>query len=225
MKREKWIIAIDGPSSAGKSTLGKALARKYQLKYIDTGAMYRAVAWISKQRGIDWSDETALTYIIQESPIEIQTDNNAIRVVIDGSDVTEYIRTSEIASGASKISALPSVKLAMIHKQREMGNAGGVVMDGRDIATYVFPNADYKFYLDGSLETRAKRRYRELMDKGENVNLKDIILSLKERDYNDSNRAVAPLRIAADAIVVDTTDMDISQTFNTITRIIEELQK
>jgi cytidylate kinase len=208
---KRWIIAIDGPSAAGKSTLGKALARRYDLIYIDTGAMYRAVAWLSQKMGILWSDEKALIDLIESRSIEIDMKNDSIRVSIDGHEVTDSIRTPEIGSGASKISALPGVKRAMIRKQQEMGNSGGVIMDGRDIGTFVFPQADFKFYLDASVETRGLRRYMELKAKGMDIILGEIIASMKVRDHNDSHRAVAPLKVADDAMVIDTTDLSIPQ--------------
>ena len=222
---KRWIIAIDGPSAAGKSTLGKALARRYNLIYIDTGAMYRAVAWLAREMGILWSDENSLIELTESKPIEIKMKNDSIRVSIDGHEVTGLIRTPEMGSGASQISALPGVKRAMIRKQQEMGNSGGVIMDGRDIGTFVFPQADFKFYLDASVETRGLRRYEELKAKGMDINLDEIITSMKIRDHNDSNRAVAPLQIAADAMVIDTTDLSISQVLEVMIGRIDNLSK
>lgn len=223
--KKRWIIAIDGPSAAGKSTLGKALAHRYDLIYIDTGAMYRAVAWLALKMGIRWSDEKALIDLIESKSIEIDMKNDSLRVSIDGHEVTDVIRTPEIGSGASKISALPGVKRAMIRKQQEMGNSGGVIMDGRDIGTFVFPQADYKFYLDASVETRGLRRYMELKAKGMDIILDEIIASMKARDYNDSNRAVAPLQVAADAMVIDTTDLSIQQVLEIIINRIDSLSQ
>ena len=222
---KRWIIAIDGPSAAGKSTLGKALARRYNLIYIDTGAMYRAVAWLARETGILWTDENALIELTESKPIEIEMKNDSIRVNIDGHKVTDLIRTPEIGSGASQISALPGVKRAMIRKQQKMGNSGGVIMDGRDIGTFVFPQADFKFYLDASVETRGLRRYNELKAKGMDISLDEIITSMKLRDHTDSHRAVAPLQIAADAVVIDTTDLSISQVLEVMIDRIESLSR
>jgi len=218
---KKWIIAIDGPSAAGKSTLGKALAMKYGMVYIDTGAMYRAVAWLARSLCIDWSDEQALVKLINTKSIEIFPDNNVLRIVIDGKDVTDFIRTNEIGSGASKISALPGVKRAMIKKQQEIGKAGGVVMDGRDIGTYVFPKADYKFYLNASIKIRGLRRYNELRQMGEETDIDAMIKSMEIRDYNDSHRAVAPLEIAPDAIVIKTDNLNALQVLDEVSKRIE----
>jgi cytidylate kinase len=221
--KKRWIIAIDGPSAAGKSTIGKALARKYGLIYIDTGAMYRAVAWLAKKKGISWADERALIDLIETKSIEIGMNNDSISVSIDGNEVTDLIRTPDIGSGASKISALLGVKKAMIQKQQKMGNSGGVIMDGRDIGTFVFPQADYKFYLDASVETRGLRRYNELKAKGMEVILEEIIASMRIRDHNDSNRAYAPLQVAVDAMVIDTTNLGIPQVLEIMISRIEKL--
>ncbi|MGA1865296.1 MAG: (d)CMP kinase [bacterium] len=224
-KKKRWIIAIDGPSAAGKSTLGKALARRYELIYIDTGAMYRAVAWLARKMGIFWSDEKALIELTESKPIEIDMKNDSVKVIIDGHEVTDLIRTPEMGSGASQISALPGVKRAMIRKQQEMGNTGGVIMDGRDIGTFVFPQADFKFYLDASVETRGVRRYNELKTKGMDISLDEIIKSMKVRDHTDSHRAVAPLQIAADAMVIDTTNLSIPQVLDIMINRIDSLSK
>ncbi|MGA1840993.1 MAG: (d)CMP kinase [bacterium] len=224
-KNKRWIIAIDGPSAAGKSTLGKALARRYDLIYIDTGAMYRAVALLASKMGILWSDEKALIELTESKPIEIHMKNDSVKVCIDGHEVTDLIRTPEMGSGASQISALPGVKRAMIRKQQEMGNSGGVIMDGRDIGTFVFPQADFKFYLDASVETRGLRRYNELKAKGMDISLDEIIKSMKVRDHTDSHRAVAPLQIAADAMVIDTTNLSIQQVLEVIIDRIDSLSK
>jgi cytidylate kinase len=223
--KKHWIIAVDGPSAAGKSTLGKALAHRYDLIYIDTGAMYRAVAWLASEMSMDWADEKALIGLIESRPIDMSMDNDFVRVSIDGQDITDVIRTPEIGSGASQISALPSVKKAMIIKQQKMGNAGGVVMDGRDIGTFVFPEADFKFYLDASVEIRGLRRYNELKAKGKKVVLDEVIASMRTRDHNDSHRACAPLMVAPDAMVIDTTHLSIQEVLEKMIDHIENLSK
>jgi cytidylate kinase len=222
MKEKRWIIAIDGPSAAGKSTLGRALAERYGLMYIDTGAMYRAAAWMARQEGIDWSDEEGLVDLIERKPISLSMDKDRLRVFADGQEVTAVIRDPEIGSGASRISALPGVKRAMIRKQQRMGDAGGVIMDGRDIGTHVFPQAAYKFYLDASVYTRGLRRFKELQEKNVNVTLEEVISSMKERDYNDSHRSFAPLAKAPDAMIIDTTDMEIDEVLDIMVSRIED---
>lgn len=221
MKGKKWVIAIDGPSAAGKSTLGKALAERYGLMYIDTGAMYRAAALMARHAGIDWSDEEGLIDLIERKPISFSMDSDRLRVFADGREVTEVIRNPDIGSGASRISALPGVKRAMIQKQQRMGDEGGVIMDGRDIGTHVFPHAAYKFYLDASVETRGLRRYRELRDKEMDVSLEEVISSMKERDYNDSHRSFAPLAVAPDAMIIDTSDLNIEEVLDIMVKRIE----
>jgi len=190
--------------------------------YIDTGAMYRAAAWMDGQEGIDWSDEEGLIDLIERKPISFSMDSDRLRVFADGQEVTAVIRDPEIGSGASRISALPGVKRAMIQKQQMMGEAGGVIMDGRDIGTHVFPQAVYKFYLDASVETRGLRRFRELQEKKMDVTLEEVISSMKERDYNDSHRSFAPLAVAPDAMIIDTTDMNIEEVLDIMINRIEE---
>lgn len=216
-----FVIAIDGPSAAGKSTIGKILAQRYGLIYIDTGAMYRAAAWLAKIENISWSDEEKLVEIVDSKPFKIYMYNNVVKVIINHIDVTDLIRTIDIGSGASQISALPMVKMAMIKKQQKMGESGGIVMDGRDIGTFVFPHADFKFYLDASLETRALRRYNELREKGDEPDLDEVISAMKVRDYNDSNRAIAPLIRAPDAFYINTDDLNIQQVLDIMIKHIE----
>jgi CMP/dCMP kinase len=207
------IIAIDGPSAAGKSTVGKLLARRCNYTYIDTGAMYRALAWKAIQAGINEDDETSLTDLLSRSTISLNNiaeDNNLnLQILLDGEDITSQIRTPQIGMAASKISALPGVRLAMVELQRRIGQQGAVVMDGRDIGSFVFPHADKKFFLSASLEERARRRFEELREKGMEVSYQEIVADLETRDRNDQTRQIAPLVKSEDAILIDSTHKSI----------------
>lgn len=197
------IIAIDGPSAAGKSTIAKMVAKTLGIEYIDTGAMYRAVAYKMARHNIMATDRAAVQRILAETTIRFQEG----RTLLDGEDVSDRIRTPEIARQASLISALPEVRETLVLLQRAMGKEQSIIMDGRDIGTNVFPKANHKFYLTASVEERAKRRYAELLEQGEEANLADVSAAIAERDHNDSTRAINPLRKAADAVEVDTTSM------------------
>lgn len=203
------IIAIDGPSAAGKSTVGKLLARRCNYTYIDTGAMYRALAWKAIQSGIDEDDEASLTGLLSGSTISLNNvagENGLnLQIIWNGEDITSLIRTPRVGMAASKISALPGVRLAMVELQRRIGQQGAVVMDGRDIGTFVFPHADKKFFLNASLEERARRRFQELREKGMEVSYQEIVADLETRDRNDQSRQIAPLVKAEDAISIDST--------------------
>lgn len=207
------IIAIDGPSAAGKSTAGKLLARRFRYTYIDTGAMYRALAWKAIQLGIDEDDESSLTDLLSRSTISlnnIDAENDLnLQILWDGNDITSLIRTPRVGMAASKISALPGVRLAMVELQRKIGQEGAVVMDGRDIGSFVFPDADRKFFLIASLEERARRRFEELRNKGMEVSYEEIVKDLETRDRNDQSRQIAPLVKPEDAISIDSTDKSI----------------
>lgn len=207
------IIAIDGPSAAGKSSVGKLLAKRYNYTYIDTGAMYRALAWKAIQLGINEDDETSLTDLLSRSTISLNNvaDKNDLdlHILWNGEDITSLIRTPQIGMAASKISALPGVRLAMVELQRRIGQQGAVVMDGRDIGSFVFPNADKKFFLNASLEERTRRRFQELQEKGMEVSYQEILADLETRDRNDQTRQIAPLVKSEDAISIDSTDKSI----------------
>lgn len=198
------IIAIDGPSAAGKSTIAKIVASKLKFSYIDTGAMYRAVAWklLDTRQPFSKAGEIA-----QNSTISFQSG----KVLIDGKDVTDVIRTQEISDMASKVSAVPEVRTALVEQQRRMGQEGNVILDGRDIGSVVFPNAECKLFMTAALEVRAHRRQQELRKKGEIVDFETVRNDLAARDKRDSERPVSPLRRTRDAMLVDTTIMDINQ--------------
>jgi cytidylate kinase len=210
-KRKELVIAIDGPSGAGKSTLARMLARQMGYVYIDTGAMYRAVGWKAKQEGIDPADEKGLAELCCRIDIAITNDGDTARFSVNGIDVTGEIRTPEMGMLASAVSKSPAVRARLLDLQRALGAGGGVVMDGRDIGTVVFPDADVKFYLDASAEERGRRRFLELKEKGMDVELERITREIRERDRQDSSRAIAPLRRADDAVLIDSSRMSIDE--------------
>ncbi len=203
------VIAIDGPSGAGKSTIAKRLSSHLGYTYIDTGAMYRAVGWKAMQDGVDPGDETALARLCEGITITIGHDHSGQRVLVNGVDVSGEIRTPAMGMMASAVSKSPTVRARLLVLQRKLGSEGGVVMDGRDIGTVVFPDADRKFYLDASPEERGRRRYRELKEKGMDVDLAVITDEIRARDRQDSTREHAPLRKAPDARYVDSSSMTI----------------
>ena len=210
-------IAIDGPAGAGKSTIAKSISKLLGIIYLDTGAMYRAVALKAINSGIDTKDEEKLSSLVENIDIKIEYKGNEQRVILEGKDVTELIRTPEVSIGASDVSAIPKVRLKMVELQREIAANNDVVMDGRDIGTFVLPDAKYKFFLTASIEERARRRYEELIARGmKDAKLKDVMKDISYRDKNDSTRAFAPLVKAEDAIEIDTTYLSISEVVDRI---------
>src|SRR2546425_8886578 len=199
------IVAIDGPVGAGKSTVARAVAQRLRFRYVDTGAMYRSVAWVALQRGVSLSDERAVTALAKSLRIDFVTDPIGQRVLVDGVDVTEAIRTPQVSDGASIVSVYPGVREAMVTIQRRMGVEGEVVMEGRDIGTVVFPDAEVKVFLDASLDERARRRFEELKARGADVDLVSVRKAEGERDRRDRTRNHSPLRAAPDAGVIDST--------------------
>lgn len=206
-------IAIDGPGSAGKGTIARAVARSLGYAYVDTGAMYRAVALFAGRSGLDLDapDEDALTELARRLQFAFGWDGDILQVEVDGEDVTRAIRSEEAGQGASRVSALPGVRQALLGLQRELASEGGVVMDGRDIGTVVLPEAELKIFLDAELEERARRRHEELVRRGEVVRFDAVLEDLRARDARDRSRDTAPLRPADDAVVIDTTDLTIRQ--------------
>ena len=208
---KKLIIAIDGPSGVGKSTLSKLLARELGYLNLDTGAMYRTIALAASRQGIDASDHAALQRLCTDSQIEFSRADGDELVLLNGEDVSKAIRTPEISLLTAAVAACPEVRKAMVERQRELGEAGGVVLEGRDIGTVVFPQADVKFFLKASPEVRGQRRFLELQSQGAEVGLARTIADVKARDNADINRSTAPLKQAKDAVVIDTSELDISQ--------------
>jgi cytidylate kinase len=201
------VVAIDGPAGAGKSTLARGLAEALGLTYVDTGAMYRAVAWKALHLGADLDDPGALGRLARKMRIGFLRNSHGQRVLADGADVTEAVRSPEVTQTASVVAASPGVRRAMVHRQRSLGRDGGVVMEGRDIGTVVFPKADVKFFIDASVRERARRRYKEMHAKDAGVSLAAIEEAIRRRDHRDRNRKDSPLRPAPDAHVVDTTKL------------------
>ena len=212
-------VAIDGPAAAGKSTVAKRVAAILNFTYIDTGAMYRAFTWAVIQRGLDPEDEKASCSIIPEVTIDLLEDG---RVICCGQDVTRAIREPLVSGNVSYIASYKDIRLALVDMQRAMAQSKSVVMDGRDIGTYVLPNADVKIYQIASVETRAKRRYDENVSKGIPTSMEDVIADVRKRDYIDSHRAFAPLKPAEDSVPLDTSDLNIEQVVDAILDIIHD---
>lgn len=214
-------IAIDGPSGAGKSTMAKMIARELGITYLDTGSMYRAVALKAIRLGVDTVDRLGVSRIIPEIVISIRYENGNQCVLLDGEDVTGLIRTNEVSMGASNVSAVPEVRTRLVELQREIARNQAVVMDGRDIGTHVLPDADLKIFLTASVSERAQRRYDELKMKGLlDKTYEQLIHEIEIRDHNDSTREFSPLKKADDAIVLDTTGINVEKSAEIIMDII-----
>jgi|SRR5687767_6638790 len=215
------IIAIDGPSAAGKSTLGRMLARELNLLYIDTGSMYRAVALAVMESSINSNDDVAVGSLASRVSIDLQGDPDSLEVTLEGREVTDEIRSEDVTHLSSIISAIPEVRRAMVQRQREMGRRGAV-LNGRDIGTVVFPEADVKFFLTAVPEERAKRRFSEEHSQDSGVSFDETFADLSQRDHRDTTRADSPLATAQDAIVLDSTGMSINEVFE---RMMDEVKK
>ena len=219
MKRSDHIIvAIDGPAGAGKSTVAKEVARRFSILYIDSGAMYRAVAWKALQEKVDVADEKAVTEMASNMKIDLRPADGGTRVFVDGKEVTDAIRTPEVTDASSKMATIAAVRGILVEHQRAMGRSSGVVMEGRDIGTVVFPDTPFKFYLDASVGERARRRKKDLEQAGYEVELEQLERDVAERDKRDSTREVAPLRRAEDAMSIDTTGMTIDEVVRAISK-------
>lgn len=218
---KKIVVAIDGPAGAGKSTIAKLAAEKLGYAYIDTGAMYRSVAWKFLQTGREF-DEAYISELANTMIIEFKPEAKVNRVFVDGTEVTEAIRTPEVTAIVSRVAAIGAVREAMVEQQRRMGEIGGVLMDGRDIGTVVFPHAQLKIFLTASVEERARRRYKEMLEKGQQVELAQLQEDIAARDKQDSERAISPLRQAEDALLLDTSDMSIAQVTDKILQLVQE---
>lgn len=209
-------IAIDGPAGAGKSTVAKLVAKKLGLKYIDTGAMYRALTLKALQSGTDLADEKALGDLASNVKISIYTGRECVRVVMDGKDVTEEIRAPCVSRNVSAVARVPAVRRRMVKMQKQMAKAGGVVMEGRDVGTFVLPEAEKKIFLTASVQERARRRWIELKKQGFDVSLDELAEEIAMRDRIDSTRKVAPLVPAPDAVIIDCSCMDVEEVVNLI---------
>lgn len=218
------IIAIDGPSGAGKSTLGKMLAKKLDLLYLDTGAMYRAVALAVLRRGISLDDESEIGKIAETAEINLVGKPDELSVVLDGSDITKEIRTPEVGEAASKVSTISEVRRIMVEHQRTIGNSAphGCVLEGRDIGSVVFPDADVKFFLTARPEARAMRRFNEDAARGRVTTYEQTLTEINERDQRDVSRHDSPLTIAENAIVIDTSELDLTEVFD---QMVEHIKK
>jgi cytidylate kinase len=217
-----FIIAIDGPSGAGKSTLGRMLARELGLLYIDTGAMYRAVALAVTRAGVSTADPEAVAEAARRAEIQLAGDPDSLQVRLDGSDVSEEIRGEQIGHTASVVSAIPEVRRELVRRQRELGASGGVVLDGRDIGTVVFPDADVKFFLTAVPEERARRRHDEERLKERDQTFEATLADINARDRRDASREDSPLRIADDAVVIDTTELPVEEVYRHMLAVIRE---
>ena len=220
---EKIIrIALDGPSGSGKSTIAKRLSKKLNILYLDTGAMYRATALKAISLNIDTLDENGVKTFIDEINLEIRYLDGAQHTFLDGEDVSERIREPHVSMAASNISSLKCVRLKMVEMQRKIAGQMSCVLDGRDIGSYVLPNADYKFYITASVDVRADRRFKELTLKGHKVDFDELKQEIEQRDYNDKTREFAPLTKAPDAIEIDTSYMSVEQVISKVTSYIKD---
>lgn len=218
----KLIIAIDGPVGSGKSTVARRVAELLGYTYLDSGAMYRALALKAIRRGIPLDAAEQLEALAAETRIDLIAGENGQRVILDGADVTAEIRTPEVSQSASKVAVLAGVRRRLVAEQRRAGAAGGVVMEGRDIGTQVFPDAGLKIFLDASVEVRAGRRLQEHIARGESISLEEMMQEVRQRDARDKERAASPLVRAADAVLVDNTAMDVEETARLIVMLARE---
>lgn len=215
-------IALDGPSGAGKSTIAKAAAAKLHYVYVDTGAMYRSIACYMVTNGVDTADKETMISKLTDIDIKLEYKDGAQHVILNGEDVSDKIRTPEISMAASAVSAVPEVRTFLLDLQKNMAKENDIIMDGRDIGTVILPNADVKIYLTASAEARADRRFKELQEKGDSSTYEQVLEDIKQRDYNDMHRDVAPLKKADDAIEVDTTELDLESSINAVCKVIED---
>ncbi len=214
-------VAIDGPSGAGKSSISKAVAKKLGFIHVDTGALYRALAYTAIKNGVNVDNEILLKNLLKTTNVKISHINNAQSVFVNDENVTDKIRTEEVSMGASNISKIPIIREFLLDLQRKLAEENNVIMDGRDIGTVVLPNADIKIFLTASPEKRAERRYKELLEKNEKIVYNDIIEDIIKRDYQDEHRQIAPLKPAEDSILVDTSELSFDESVQKITEVIE----
>lgn len=213
-------IAIDGPAGAGKSTIAKAVAQRLSYLYVDTGALYRAIAFFMQEHTLD--NEAAIVAALSDVEVNLKFVDGLQRVFLCGEDVTEKIRTPQISMMASKISAIPEVREFLLHLQRDLAQKNNVLMDGRDIGTVILPNADVKIFLTASPKARAERRHKELVEKDLDSSYEEVLADILKRDHDDSTRAVAPLKQAEDAILVDTSDCNLEESIELVLRVLKD---
>ena len=207
------VVTVDGPSGAGKGTLSSLLAKSLEWHFLDSGAIYRVLAVATLHHDLPCEDEEAIVPLATGLDVNFETEESGTRIILEGEDVTDDIRTEEVGAVASKVAALPRVREALLRRQRAFQQSPGLVADGRDMGTVVFPDAPVKIFLTASAEARAQRRYSQLKDKGMDVNIARLLTDIKARDERDTKRSIAPLIPAEDAVVIDSTDLDINQVF------------
>ena len=215
-------IAIDGPGGAGKSTIAKAVAKELGIVYVDTGALYRTIGYYVRQKDIDPHDSVGVPAILGEISIEVKYENGSQRVYLNGEDLGDKIRTPEMSMYASAVSAIPEVRAFLLDTQRDIAKKNSVIMDGRDIGTVILPDAEVKIFMTASAECRAMRRYKELCDKGQKVRYEDVFAEMNERDHNDSTRDVAPTAAAADAVLLDNSELTFEESVKAVIAIVKE---
>lgn len=215
-------VAIDGPAGAGKSTISRAAAKSTGFIYVDTGALYRAVGVNALRKGTDTRDKAAVAATLSDITVDLVFEDGEQKVLLNGENVSTEIRTPSASMAASDVSAVPEVRAFLFDLQRDIAKRNNCIMDGRDIGTVVLPDAKVKIFLTASPEERAKRRYKELIEKGNDVKYEDVLAEMIERDYNDSHREIAPLKPAEDSIFLDTSDLSLEDSINEIIRIIKE---
>jgi cytidylate kinase len=222
MTRPRPVIAIDGPAGVGKSTTARALAQRLGYTLVDTGALYRGVALAARDQGIAWDDEAAVVALADEIELGFaQQEDGTPRLLLNGQDRGGEIRTPELSAGASQVSAYPGVRRALLSIQRDLGRQGGVVLEGRDIGTVVFPDAEVKLFLTASAEERARRRVQDLKERGMTADHDEILAKIRSRDEADSTRAIAPLRPAADAVILDSTSLDLESVVRHVLELVQ----
>ncbi|MBQ3133897.1 MAG: (d)CMP kinase [Clostridia bacterium] len=222
MDKQFVAIAIDGPSGAGKSTIAKLLAKELAFVYVDTGALYRTVGLAALRAGVDPKDAPAVEALLPTVQVELTYQDGTQKVLLNGEDVGDRIRTPEASMAASAVSAIPEVRRFLFHVQQDMALTHNVIMDGRDIGTVVLPDAQIKIFLSATAEDRAQRRYEELCQKGIATTYDEVLADMKQRDYNDSHRAAAPLRPAEDAVMIDTTGNTLEQSVELMKNLVKE---
>ncbi len=215
-------IAIDGPGGAGKSTVAKAVAKKLDILYVDTGALYRTIGLYVRSKNVDPKDAEGVGALLSEISIEVKYEGGAQHVYLNGVDHGDAIRTPEMSMYASLVSAIPSVRAFLLETQKDIARKNSVIMDGRDIGTVILPDADVKIFMTASAECRAQRRYKELCERGQSVSYEDVLAEMNQRDGQDSSRAIAPTKAAEDAVYFDNSDLDFHQTVEAIIKMVNE---